>query len=389
MAGVEVAGRGPVGDAPGEHPGLARAGAGQDAQRVGRLGDGGALRLVEAVEQARSPSASRSVLRRRSRCRRGVPPQAPERREELVLDLRPHWIFLAPSVLLLVSPIVIGLVRAGGAPTGHGQDRGEIAAAPGAGRPRLLRDAYASGDHATSCSPATGSSPGMACCQAGHRDPARARSTPCSSTRAFRAHGRRRRPHHRVGRQRRPRAFTDIRHPAQVQREIYVQMEANSGREVPAHGAVRLAHSSNASAARPRCCRCPSSSRSSTSSAATGCSARPSSRPRRPRLLPPTDRRSTPSTAGSILAVLCVALSVIIVDETVLNVAVPALVRELQPRHARCSGRSMPTCSCTPRCSSRPATWVTATAGVMSSWRARRLRRGLGLGGVVAEPPSC
>ena len=31
-------------------------------------------------------------------------------REELVLDLRPHWIYLAPSVLLLVIAVVVGLV---------------------------------------------------------------------------------------------------------------------------------------------------------------------------------------------------------------------------------------------------------------------------------------
>ncbi len=51
MAGVQVATRRPVGDAPGEDPGLARAGAGVDAQGPGGAGHGGSLGLVEAPEQ--------------------------------------------------------------------------------------------------------------------------------------------------------------------------------------------------------------------------------------------------------------------------------------------------------------------------------------------------
>ncbi len=51
VAGVGVAGEAAVRDPAGEHPGLARAGAGEDGERVGRAGDGGALVRVEAVEE--------------------------------------------------------------------------------------------------------------------------------------------------------------------------------------------------------------------------------------------------------------------------------------------------------------------------------------------------
>jgi hypothetical protein len=46
-----LAGDGPVGDAPGEHPGLARAGAGQDAQGHDGRRDGASLRIVEILHQ--------------------------------------------------------------------------------------------------------------------------------------------------------------------------------------------------------------------------------------------------------------------------------------------------------------------------------------------------
>ena len=32
--------------------------------------------------------------------------------EELVLDLRPHWVYLAPATFLLIVAIVVGVVAA-------------------------------------------------------------------------------------------------------------------------------------------------------------------------------------------------------------------------------------------------------------------------------------
>ena len=51
VAGVEVAGGGPPGDAAREHARLARPGAGEDAQRRHGGGDGRALRAVASFEQ--------------------------------------------------------------------------------------------------------------------------------------------------------------------------------------------------------------------------------------------------------------------------------------------------------------------------------------------------
>ena len=50
-----------------------------------------------------------------------------------------------------------------------------------------------------------------------------------------------------------------------------------------------------------------------------------------------------------VLAVLCLALLVVGIDGTIVNVALPTLVRELgaSPR-ASCSGSSTPTRSCSP-----------------------------------------
>ena len=60
------------GDPAGQHPGLARAGAGDDEQRRALVDDGGPLRLVEALEQlARGSGRAASCAARRGRRTRG------------------------------------------------------------------------------------------------------------------------------------------------------------------------------------------------------------------------------------------------------------------------------------------------------------------------------
>ena len=53
-----------------------------------------------------------------------------------------------------------------------------------------------------------------------------------------------------------------------------------------------------------------------------------------------------------MLAVVCLSLVVISVDSTILNVALPSMVRELAPKARSCSGSSTP--------ASRAATPLTA-----------------------------
>ena len=54
---------------------------------------------------------------------------------------------------------------------------------------------------------------------------------------------------------------------------------------------------------------------------------------------------------GPILLALCLAALIINIDVTIVNVALPSLVRELmRDNHAACSGSSTPTPSCSPRC---------------------------------------
>ena len=78
LTGLDVAGREQVGDAVGEHPGLARAGPGDDQQRRALVDHGRPLLGVEALEQLvgaahadrRAPSPGRpGAQRQRPRCR--------------------------------------------------------------------------------------------------------------------------------------------------------------------------------------------------------------------------------------------------------------------------------------------------------------------------------
>ena len=63
VAGVGVAGLDPPGDAPGQHPGLARPGRRQDGQGPRRRGHRPALRVVEVVEQAIGTATAGEVIR--------------------------------------------------------------------------------------------------------------------------------------------------------------------------------------------------------------------------------------------------------------------------------------------------------------------------------------
>ena len=60
---------------------------------------------------------------------------------------------------------------------------------------------------------------------------------------------------------------------------------------------------------------------------------------------------------------LCLSLLVVVVDNTIVNVALPTLVRELHASDdASCSGSSTPTPSPWPACCSPSAAWVTGSA---------------------------
>ncbi len=65
----------------------------------------------------------------------------------------------------------------------------------------------------------------------------------------------------------------------------------------------------------------------------------------------------------SVLVVLCLSLLIVGIDGTIVNVALPTLVRELErDRRASCSGSSTPTRSSSPACCSSPATPATGSA---------------------------
>ena len=120
VAGVELAGERPVGDAAGEHPGLARAGAGEDAQRAWSVAvTAWRCCVVEAVEQIcvrRSTGTVRTLTI--TAAVRKVPIPAPCRysartsccatSEELVLDLHPHWWYFASVVIAAVVAFIVG-----------------------------------------------------------------------------------------------------------------------------------------------------------------------------------------------------------------------------------------------------------------------------------------
>ena len=59
--------------------------------------------------------------------------------------------------------------------------------------------------------------------------------------------------------------------------------------------------------------------------------------------LPERPWGGAPPARWLALAVLCVSLLMISLDDLVLNVALPTLVRDLHATTTRCSGSSMPT----------------------------------------------
>ena len=64
----------------------------------------------------------------------------------------------------------------------------------------------------------------------------------------------------------------------------------------------------------------------------------------------------------SILGVLCLSLFVIVVDNTIVNVALPTISRGLDATPASSNGLSTPTRWSSPACCSPPAAWATASA---------------------------
>ena len=63
-----------------------------------------------------------------------------------------------------------------------------------------------------------------------------------------------------------------------------------------------------------------------------------------------------------ILAVLCLSVLLIVVDNTIVNVALPTISRELSPRPRTCSGSWTATRWSSPGCCSSAATWATGSA---------------------------
>ena len=63
---------------------------------------------------------------------------------------------------------------------------------------------------------------------------------------------------------------------------------------------------------------------------------------------------NNPSTARRspwlILTVLCASVFIIVVDGTIVNVALPTFVRNSAQQPANCNGSSTPTCWCLPGC---------------------------------------
>ena len=88
----------------------------------------------------------------------------------------------------------------------------------------------------------------------------------------------------------------------------------------------------------------------------------------------------------AILVVLCVSLLVIVLDNSILNVAIPTLIRSSTRRTARSSGWSTRTRSCSPACCSPWARSATATGGA-ARCRSGYVLFGLGsLASAFADP---
>ena len=125
---------------------------------------------------------------------------------------------------------------------------------------------------------------------------------------------------------------------------------------------------------------------------APGCSARTWSR--RLRVAVPRQRRAHRRRVARpdhpVLARrLCLSLLVIGIDNTILNVALPTLVRDLDATPASCSGSSTATRSCSPGCCSPPAASATASGARALSRRPRHLRLGSDRSGAGRPRPSC
>ena len=110
-----------VGDAPGEHAGLARAGAGDDGDQRRRRRDGGgcvgssdrrAVRRRRRSVGLGAPAAHRSPYERgRILCgAMPYPKKLLNDNETLVLDLHPHWWYFVEAAVALVASIVLGIV---------------------------------------------------------------------------------------------------------------------------------------------------------------------------------------------------------------------------------------------------------------------------------------
>ena len=92
---------------------------------------------------------------------------------------------------------------------------------------------------------------------------------------------------------------------------------------------------------------------------------------------------ATGTRRWAALAVLCVSILVVNLDNTILNVALPTLVRKLMRPRASCSGSSTPTRWCSPGCCSSVAASPTVRASAPLPARARALRGGLGRRGLL------
>ena len=139
VAGVGGAGGDPIGDAAGEHAGLARSGGGDDGDERRRRRDRRPLFGVEVAEQRRRASTRQLYGGRVSRslaaghrlagtvCCMPYPKKLLNDYEELAVDLHPHWLYFFEAVFALIAAIVLGIVvvadrravrGAGGSPSG-------------------------------------------------------------------------------------------------------------------------------------------------------------------------------------------------------------------------------------------------------------------------------
>ena len=82
----------------------------------------------------------------------------------------------------------------------------------------------------------------------------------------------------------------------------------------------------------------------------------------RPQPARPDELRPGYARRWWVLATMTVCLLVVIMGNTILNVALPTLQRELGAPRASCSGPSTPTSSCSPACCS-PGAWSATASG--------------------------